>query len=53
MMYNGQGNMFEQKIHKALSEKAYNYNTFQQDFIKKPRHQSDSMCELPPKKAKY
>jgi len=26
-----QGNMFEQKIHKALSNKAYNYNTFQQD----------------------
>jgi len=53
MMYrpNGQGNMFEQKIHKALSKKAYNYNTFQQNlYVKQPRHQSDSMCELPPKK---
>ena len=28
---NGQGNMFEQKMHKALSKKAYNHNTFQQD----------------------
>jgi len=34
MMYNGQGNMFEQKIHKELSNKAYNYNTFQQDLLK-------------------
>jgi len=31
MMYNGQGNMLEQKIHQALSNKACNYNTFQQD----------------------
>ena len=26
--------MFEQKIHKELSNKAYNYNTFQQDLLK-------------------
>ena len=43
--------MFEHKIHKALSKKAYNCNTFQQDlYFKHPRHLSDSMCELPPKK---
>jgi len=37
MMYNGQGNMFEQKIHKALSNKAYNHNTFQQDLYYKAK----------------
>ena len=37
MMYNRQDNMFEHKIHKALSKKAYNCNTFQQDLHEKAK----------------
>jgi len=46
--------MFEQKIHtKHCLRKPIIITLFSKIFIKKPRHQSDSMCELPPKKAKY
>ena len=49
----GKATCLNRKCTKHCLKKPIIITLFSKIFIKKPRHQSDSMRELPPKKAKY